>query len=82
MIFLPVFSKYVLNIIRNIFPIQKRQPMIQIFSYAFNYDNIFLKSKINMHQQDKKGNFQMEKVKKCFLVFLAIQYAVLKFTCH
>ena len=54
-IFLPVFSsKYVRSRIRNIFPIQKKQPMIRILAQAFNYENIFSKSKINMNEDKKK----------------------------
>ena len=52
--------------------------MIWIFAYAFDFGNIFLKSKTNI-DEDKKENFRMEVVKKG-LVFSAIRYAVLKFT--
>ena len=37
--------------------------MFRIFSWAFDYGNIFLKSKTNM-DKDKKENFGTEKVKK------------------
>ena len=54
--------------------------MIRIFAKAFDYGNIFSKSKANM-DEDKKEIFGMEIVKKG-LVFSAIQYTVLKFTYH
>ena len=62
---------------KNIFFIQLFK-MIRIFAYAFDFGNIFLKSKTNI-DEDKKENFRMEVVKKG-LVFSAIRYAVLKFT--
>ena len=54
--------------------------MIPIFAKAFDFGNIFSKSKTNI-DEDKKENFRMEVVKKG-LVFAAIRYAVLKFTYH
>ena len=52
--------------------------MIRIF--AFNFGNIFSKSKTDM-DEDKQKNFRMEIVKKGY-VFVAIKYAVLMFTYH
>ena len=54
--------------------------MIRMFALAFNFGNIFSKSKTNM-DEDKKERFRIEIVKKG-LVLAAIQYAVLKFTYH
>ena len=66
--FLSVFSsKYVLNRIRNIFPIQKYHTIIRIFIQAFDYGNIFSKSKTNM-DEDKKEFFRMKIVKKSWFL--------------
>ena len=68
-IFLPVISKYVLSRIKNIFPIRKNKAMIRIFAEAFDFGNIFSKSKINI---------DVEVVKKG-LLFAAIRYVGLTF---
>ena len=70
MMLLPVFSKYVLSRIRNLFLIQKKQVMIRIFAEAFDYCNIFSKSKTNI-DEDKKDNFRVKIVKEG-LVFAAM----------
>ena len=41
--------------------------MIWIFAWAFDYGNIFSKSKTNM-DEDKKENFRMEIVKKAWFL--------------
>ena len=74
------YFKYVLNKVRNIFSIQKNEAMIRIFAEAFDFGNIFSKSKTNM-DEDQKEKFRMKIIKKG-LVFAAIQYAVLNFTYH
>ena len=48
MVFSPVFSKYVPTRIRNMSPIRKKQEMIRIFAEAFDYGNVFSKSKTNI----------------------------------
>ena len=48
MVFSPVFSKYVPTRIRNMSPIRKKQEMIRIFAGAFDYGNVFSKSKTNI----------------------------------
>ena len=65
---------------KNICPIEKNEAMVRIFAQAFDFGNIFSKSKTNV-DEDKKENFRIEVVKQG-LVFAAIRYAVLKFTYH
>ena len=62
MTFLPVFSKYVLSRMRNIFPIQKSKQWYSNICISFWYS----RKANNSKTKDKKENFGIEIVKKAW----------------
>ena len=77
---MPIFAKYTCTEQnKKYIPYSKKQAVIRVFAKAFDYGDIFLKSKARMDDDNK----EMVIVKKG-LVFARIQYeyAVLKFTYH